>query len=285
MVLLNTNLFQIKIILILTLFAFSSQQQCILGQNCPIDQGVCVGDYCKCLNGFYSLLDPTLLPGQQIYCNYEQINVYKPLIMEIFLPSVGHFYAGKYILGTIKLILFILFCACSLILNGFIGVPKFIIDIMDKFGISLRNFVPDGLLGEKNEEENKEEKEGGDDENEDKDDEYKKKATLGMNIVPITKLLRAANNEDGKTRDGITQIKQAHNEDGEDIYDPKIEEPLIEKETNESQKEEDNNQEENNTILENIFKISMLFWVFYILDLFFYKLKIYNDGNDVPFIE
>ena len=158
--------FYIKIILISSLLIYSLQQQlsCTLGQNCPLNQGMCVGDFCQCLDGFYSLLDPKLLPGQQIYCNYEQINVYKPLIMEIFLPSVGHFYVGKYWLGLIKLILLITYVSCSYLIYGYFGVPRFIISIMKKFGISLKNFLPDGLIGDskEEEEEEKETKKGGD---------------------------------------------------------------------------------------------------------------------------
>ena len=159
--------FYIKIILISSLLIYSLQQQlqCTLGQNCPLNQGMCVGDFCQCLDGFYSLLDPKLLPNQQIYCNYEQINVYKPLIMEIFLPSLGHFYVGKYWIGLIKLILLITYITCSYLIYGYFGVPRFITTIMKKFGISLKNFLPEGLIGDNNEGEEgeKETKKGEDD--------------------------------------------------------------------------------------------------------------------------
>lgn len=287
------NSFHIKIILILSLFTLSLQQyQCVLGANCPFNQGMCIGDFCKCLDGFYSLLDPNLLADQQIYCNYEQINVYVPLLLEMFLPSIGHFYAGKYWIGSLKLLLLIMHVSTSLILFGYIGVPKFVIFIIEKFGISLKSFFPEGLLGENKEEEEKKEDdnktsldtEGKDDE---KNDELQKKASLTTSIVSIKYLLRGNQKQDQNdnniNRGNITQIKQVHNEVGNDIYNPEIEEPFIEKEEEENEDNKDN--KEKNTILEVIFKISTLFWVFWILDLFFFKFKIYNDGNDVPFVE
>ena len=293
------NSFHIKIILILSLFTFSLQQyQCVLGKNCPLNQGICIGDFCKCLDGFYSLLDPNLFADQQIYCNYEQINVYIPLLLEMFLPSIGHFYAGKYWIGSLKLLLLIMHVSTSLILFGYIGVPKFVIFIIEKFGISLKSFFPEGLLGENKEEEEKKEDdnktsldtEGKDDE---KNDELQKKASLTTSIVSIKYLLRGNQKQDQNNnninRGNITQIKQVHNEVGNDIYNPEIEEPFIEKEENNEKEEEENednkDNKEKNTILEVIFKISTLFWVFWILDLFLFKFKVYNDGNDVPFVE
>ena len=291
--------FYIKIILISSLLIYSSQQQlqCTLGQNCPLNQGMCVGDFCQCLDGFYSLLDPKLLPNQQIYCNYEQINVYKPLIMEIFLPSLGHFYVGKYWIGLIKLILLITYITCSYLIYGYFGVPRFITTIMKKFGISLKNFLPEGLIGDNNEGEEgeKETKKGEDDKKEDnleeedeEDDEEKKKKInpFGKSVVSIKELLRANVTQNEKNRGKVTQVKQVHNLDGDDIFNPEIEEALIQKEDLENEEEEEKEKEEElDPILENLFNISTGFWILYLLDLFFYKFKIYNDGNDVPFVE
>lgn len=293
------NPFIIKLTLYLILFTLSLQQipQCVLGKNCPLNQGMCVGDFCKCLDGFYSLLDPSLLPDQQIYCNYEQINAYIPLILEFFIPSSGHFYAGKYWIGSLKLLLLILHISTSLILFGFIGVPKFIIFLMVKSGISLKNFFPEGLLGESKEEEEKEKGENkneGDNEGNDDGgkDQLKNDNSLSTSIVSIKHLLRGNqtqnDNNSNINRGKFTQIAQAHNAFGNDIYNPEIEEPFIEKEENnenDEENEENKDKKENNTILENIFRISTLFWVFWFLDLFLYKFKIYYDGNGVPFTE
>ena len=291
--------FYLKIILISSLLIYSLQQQlqCTLGQNCPLNQGMCVGDFCQCLDGFYSLLDPNLLPYQQIYCNYEQINVYKPLIMEIFLPSLGHFYVGKYWIGLIKLILLITYFTCSYLIYGYFGVPRFITTIMKRLGISLKNFFPEGLIGDtkEEEEEEKETKKGEDDkkeeneeeENEEDDEEKKKKINpYGKSVVPIKMLLRANVTNDEKNRGKATQVKQVHNLDGDDIFNPEIEEALIQKEDLENEEEEEKEEEkEIDPILETLFNISTAFWFLYLLDLFFFKFKIYNDGNDVPFVE
>ena len=60
------------------------QPQCVLGKNCPFNQGICVSNFCKCNEGFETLIDETLPADQQIYCNYEQISQYTPIILEIF---------------------------------------------------------------------------------------------------------------------------------------------------------------------------------------------------------
>ena len=295
--------FYIKIILISSLLIYSLQQQlqCTLGQNCPLNQGMCVGDFCQCLDGFFSLLDPKLLPGQQIYCNYEQINVYRPLIMEIFLPSLGHFYVGKYWLGLIKLILLITYFYCSYQIYGYFGVPRFIITMMKKFGISLKNFLPDGLIGDSNDEEEGEkelnncgndktkedEKENQNEEEGEENEDKKPKNPFGKSVVPIKMLLRKGNETNvEKNRGKASQVKQVHNLDGDDIFNPEIEQALIEKEDIENEEDEEKEEKkEIDPLLENIFNISTGFWILYILDLFFYKFKIYNDGNDVPFVE
>ena len=79
---------------------------CIKGENCPINQGTCIKDKCVC-GKLYATL-----PGKNnkitTFCNYEKINRFKPLILEFFFPSVGHFFVKKYILGSIKLSLIII---------------------------------------------------------------------------------------------------------------------------------------------------------------------------------
>ena len=79
---------------------------CIKGVNCPINQGTCIKNKCICGKLFATL------PGKNskitTYCNYEKINRFKPLILEFFFPSVGHFFAKKYILGSIKLSLIVI---------------------------------------------------------------------------------------------------------------------------------------------------------------------------------
>ena len=87
-----------KLILYLSLVIFSYEQlpQCVLGQNCPLNQGDCIANSCQCKEGFYTLFDKSLPAEQQIYCNYAQVSHFKPLIIEfsnksLFLSSSSTF--------------------------------------------------------------------------------------------------------------------------------------------------------------------------------------------------
>ena len=80
--LISKDLF-IKLFLFI-LFIKASEQQCIMGQNCPFNQGICSGDTCSCKEGYYSLLDNSKPFNNQIFCNYEQTSQYVPIILEMF---------------------------------------------------------------------------------------------------------------------------------------------------------------------------------------------------------
>ena len=275
----KSQTFSLLQFLLLFLFINVSLEQCVLGGNCPYDQGVCMGDFCKCLDGFYSLVNTSLLPEQQIYCNYEQINVYIPLVLEMCLPSIGHFYVENYWLGALKLLLFASFITTSFLKFGFVGVPSFVIKIMEKLGISLKNFCPEGVLGEN------EENDGNDDK---KENDGADEALLKASVVPITYILRDENKtkeeiEENKNRGKITQLKQPHNPEGNDVFKKELEKPLVNYE--EGQDKGVENEKEENTTLTILFNISCIFWVLYFVDLYCYKFKVYTDGNGVPFVE
>ena len=68
---------------------------CIQGGNCPEGHGVCKADSCICLYNYWSL-NTKANPSPNIYCNYKKINRFIILIIEFFLPSIGHLTAGKY---------------------------------------------------------------------------------------------------------------------------------------------------------------------------------------------
>lgn len=275
----KSQTFSLLQFLLLFLFINVSLEQCVLGGNCPYDQGVCMGDFCKCLDGFYSLVNTSLLPEQQIYCNYEQINVYIPLVLEMCLPSIGHFYVENYWLGALKLLLFASFITTSFLKFGFVGVPSFVIKIMEKLGISLKNFCPEGVLGEN------EENDGNDDK---KENDGADEALLKASVVPITYILRDENKtkeeiEENKNRGKITQLKQPHNPEGNDVFKKELEKPLVNYE--EGQNKEIESEKEENKTLTTLFNISCIFWVLYFVDLYCYKFKVYTDGNGVPFVE
>ena len=103
----------IKILNFLPLLSLVFSQECIIGKNCPNNQGICVGTSCECLDGYRTVLDPKLSQTEQIYCNYPQKHHMIALILELFLPSIGHFYVGKYWFGIIKLILGVTFVCSS----------------------------------------------------------------------------------------------------------------------------------------------------------------------------
>ena len=277
----KSQTFSLLQFLLLLLFINVSLEQCVLGGNCPYDQGTCMGDFCKCLDGFYSLVNTSLLPEQQIYCNYEQINVYIPLVLEMCLPSIGHFYVENYWLGALKLLLFASFITTSFLKFGFVGVPSFVIKIMEKLGISLKNFCPEGVLGEN------EEKDDNDD-NGQKDADGAEEALLKSSVVPITHMLREGNQgeeeiEANKNRGKLTQLEQPHNPEGNDVFTKELEKPLVNYE--EGQDKGVENEKEENTTLTILFNISCIFWVLYFVDLYCYKFKVYTDGNGVPFVE
>ena len=98
---------KIMALLFLSMLSFILSQQCIAGKNCLYNQGICVGTKCECLDGYRTLLNPKLPESEQIFCNYRQKHHLIALALEVFLPGIGHFYAGHYWLGLIKLVLFL----------------------------------------------------------------------------------------------------------------------------------------------------------------------------------
>ena len=114
-----------KLYLLIPLFSLVFSQQCVPGKNCPFNQGFCNGGTCECLEGYKTFYNKALPFDQQTYCNYQQINHFIPLILEI-APGLGHFYVGKYIQGAIKLILFVLGLWSAIYLHKELKIPKFV---------------------------------------------------------------------------------------------------------------------------------------------------------------
>ena len=184
-----------KFIIYLSLIILTYEQQCIFGQNCPVNQGLCVSDICVCSEGYQTLLAQNTPIDQQIYCNYKKISQYTPLVTEIFLPSLGHFIVGNYWLGVIKITLLLAYVISSYSLHKKVEIPHLLKVLIGKIGLAV-------FLG-----------------------------------VPIQRGLRRRP-ESLKTK-----------------------------------------------ILKITFRISStLFSLMYFVDLFFYKLGVYTDGNGVPFV-
>ena len=279
--------YSLKILLFLSFFLFSYGQapQCILGKNCPFNQGVCATpNFCKCNEGFETLIDETALPGQQIYCNYEQMSQYMPIILEVFLPSMGHFVAGNVWLGTAKLFLVISFVLSSFSLYDEIRVPTLMKYLFEKFNIP--KLI--GLEGEGKEEEKEKEKE---------DDNREE-----------NQLLRGSNSKDRKgisKEEDVEKENDIEKENGDDendgykigyqAYDeeeetPDQEEELISKEDKKKQKEKakkerDKKNEKEHKFIKLIFDLTGSFGsLVYFMDIFLYKFKIYTDGNGIAFV-
>ena len=112
--------------ILLSLFSFILSQECIVGRNCPYNQGICVGTSCECLEGYKNFFDPRLAQTDQIYCNYKQKHHLIALVLEMFLPGFGHFYTYHYWLGLIKLLLAVTSIGSCFYLYHEIKVPSYI---------------------------------------------------------------------------------------------------------------------------------------------------------------
>lgn len=286
----------IKIFLYLALLNYSFEQQCVLGGNCPFNQGECVGTTCNCLNGFYSLLDPQKPVEQQIYCNYEQINVYAPIILELFLPSFGHFYVGNYLIGILKISILLVYLFTSYYLYNTIKMPKYIVFAINRFGPFILSFIGISIKEE-------EQEEGGGNQRLRAQQTNTNRSINGENVENVN-------------RGDTSQIEQAHSRKGSDFiknienkenytkapqyYDdgerPDNQQRLIDNEDNNDNQNHNNNENDNDTensqkekddVEDNLILdlSSIIFSIFYFADLFLYKLKIYTDGNGVPFVE
>ena len=150
----SLSLFLKLLVIILYVFPFSFQQQCIQGENCPYNQGICVSNTCQCNQNYHSLIDETLPAEQQIYCNYRKYSQYIPIILELITPSLGHLLVGNYWIGLIKLSLIIIFVSSSFYLYKKIKIPELFVTLFEAIGVS-------GLFGG-------EDKEGDDKKDDDK---------------------------------------------------------------------------------------------------------------------
>ena len=150
------------ILILISLFSLIIDQECTFGLNCPYNQGFCVDMKCECIEGYWSLMDKNLAPSQQTFCNYKQTNLYLPLILEFFLPGVGHIYVGKYWFAIAKLILFIASVSTGIYLYGDVQIPNFVLalknQIISEEELFKRNNLKKKLRARKHDEFDEEEK-------------------------------------------------------------------------------------------------------------------------------
>ena len=76
---------------------------CIPNENCPKENGECIKNECICFEEFYSLKNKINPKKENIFCEYRKMSRFGPLILEFFLPTIGHLYAGKMNLFFAKL--------------------------------------------------------------------------------------------------------------------------------------------------------------------------------------
>ena len=171
-------------LIFLSIIVLTFEQQCIIGTNCPFNQGVCSANDCNCLKGYQTLFDKSIPIDQQVFCNYKQISVYAPLIFEIFLPSVGHFMVGKYWFGLIKLTFIIIFISTCLYLYQKLRVPYLLITIF-KY-IDILSYLGVGEKDDNRDDDgNNEEGEEGGEKGKLRDMKEKKKKKDNTNIIKI----------------------------------------------------------------------------------------------------
>ena len=91
---------------------------CIQGQNCPNERGKCINNECSCYNEYYSF-NYEISKNDKIFCEYRKMSRFGPLILEFFLPAIGHLYAGKirFFISKLIIILFPLICYCCGLTN------------------------------------------------------------------------------------------------------------------------------------------------------------------------
>ena len=110
---------------------YSINCQCIPGKNCPIGQGYCEKikkgkkvyyGKCICINDFWTLKSQDK-SYPIIYCNHQRESRFKIALIELFLPSIGHFLVGKYYFMGFKLLLLLIIPFLSFVI-GFIFYSK-----------------------------------------------------------------------------------------------------------------------------------------------------------------
>jgi hypothetical protein len=97
-------------------FAYANTKVKCTQVNCPYPS-TCVADYvCKCgpevANYF---VDSEMKDNPTYYCIYSRKKQLVAFLLEFFIPPFGHFYAGQYLIATLKLVM-----PCILLLLFFI---------------------------------------------------------------------------------------------------------------------------------------------------------------------
>lgn len=104
------------IVIIFLIFFQLFSTQCIPDKNCLSYQGNCINNKCECFINYWTLNENINENNNKkaidqnfsiVFCNYERKNKNIAFFLELFFPSLGHFYTKKYIQGLIKLLIWI----------------------------------------------------------------------------------------------------------------------------------------------------------------------------------
>ena len=90
---------------------------CIPNENCLKERGECIDNICECYEEYWTLKSNKYNHLPQMFCNYEKRSRFLPLILEFFLPGLGHLFMRKYLLAIIKIIF--LFSTTIIFFTGF----------------------------------------------------------------------------------------------------------------------------------------------------------------------
>lgn len=69
--------------------------------TCPSNRGICYNNKCLCLSQF-ATLNTGSNKSCDLFCQYEKISRWIPILLEIFLPGLGNYAYGRKFLALTK---------------------------------------------------------------------------------------------------------------------------------------------------------------------------------------
>ena len=231
--------------IILTTFKLYSSD-CIPNQNCLKPRGECIDNICECYEEYWTL-KPTKdnnLPN--FYCNYEKRSRFLPLVLEFFIPGLGHLIMKKFLLGIIKIGLWLL-----IIISFFAGFRSHKLENIEQFEQSGR-ITPTFI-------------------------QLDEKSKL-INNKESFKNINTTSNENNKKYNNSERVNTSGMSEDIDSVDLETDKPYV-------ANHEIKDIPLNKRVLNFIGFLSLIcFFILYIFDLIAYGFAIYKDSNNVPFL-
>ena len=236
--------FYFFIIILITIFKLYSFD-CIPNQNCLKQRGECIDNICECYEEYWTLKPSKENNLPNIFCNYEKRSRFLPLILEFFIPGLGHLLMKKLLLGFIKIGLWLL-----MIISFFAGFRNHKLENIEQFeqnGKKTPTFI-----------------------------KMEEKSKL-INNKELLKNVNKTSNEDNKKYNS-DKVNISGMSDDIDSCDIETDKPYI---ANHEQKDIPFTKRVLNFI--GFFSL-ICFSILYIFDLIAYGFAIYKDSNNVPFL-